>query len=145
MNRPYKIAAKAIIFHDEHVLVLRKPEEERLAKNHHGWDFPGGGLEPDEPIMEALAREVWEETSLSVKVISPVYVYDEVQEEKHLVILKFVCRDPEGELSLSGEHESAHWFPLGDISGSALPEWMKDEVARAWHLYKNPPSNVLSV
>ena len=139
MKKPYKIAAKAIIFQQDRVLVLRKSEAERLAKNHHGWDFPGGGLEPDEPIMEALAREVWEETGLRVKVISPVYIYDEVQEEKHLVILKFVCHQPEGDLLLSREHESAHWFHLEDLASSVLPEWMKDEVGRAWHLYQNPP------
>lgn len=140
MKKPYKIAAKAIIFQRDRVLVLRKSETERLAKNHHGWDFPGGGLEPDEPIMEALAREVWEETGLRVKVISPVYIYDEVQEEKHLVILKFVCHHPEGELRLSSEHESAHWLRLEEISGSRIPEWMKDEVRRAWHLCQNPPA-----
>lgn len=139
MHKPYKIAAKAIIFSDDRVLVLRKSQEERAAKNHHGWDFPGGGLEPNEPIMEALAREVWEETGLRVKVISPVYIYDEVQEEKHLIILKFVCHQPEGKLSLSREHESAHWFALKKIKGSALPEWMKEEVHRAWHLYQYPP------
>lgn len=139
MPKPYKIAAKAIIFQGDRVLVLRKSKEERLAKNHHGWDFPGGGLEPDEPIMEALAREVWEETGLKVKVVGPVYIHDEVQEEKHLVVIKFACHQPEGELLLSGEHESAFWFPIDDVPGSALPEWMKDEVARAWHIICNPP------
>lgn len=140
MVKPYKIAAKAIIFAHNQVLVLRKSREERTVKRHHGWDFPGGGLEPDEPIMEALAREVREETGLRVKVISPVYIYDEVQEERHLVILKFVCHEPEGNLSLSSEHESAHWFSLEELPGSVLPEWMKDEVLRAWHLYRHPPA-----
>lgn len=140
MQKPYKIAAKAIIFDREgRVLVLRKSLEERGAKDHHGWDFPGGGLEPDEPIMDALAREVREETGLQVNVISPVYVYDEVQEEKHLVILKFVCHEPVGKLSLSSEHESAYWFRVEHLQKSELPEWMKDEVMRAWHLYQNPP------
>ena len=140
MMKPYKIAAKAIIFCNDQVLVLRKSKEERLAKNHHGWDFPGGGLEPDEPIMEALAREVLEETGLRVQVIGPVYIYDEVQQDRHLVIMKFACHQPEGKLILSSEHESAHWYPLTNISSSALPEWMKDEVHRAWHLYRNPPA-----
>ena len=144
MQKPYKIAAKAIIFQGGRVLVLRKSLAERLAKKSHGWDFPGGGLEADEPIMDALAREVWEETGLQVKVISPVYIYDEVQEEKHLVILKFVCHQPEGELKLSDEHESAHWFSLSELKRSELPEWMKDEVERAWHLHQHPPGQPVS-
>jgi 8-oxo-dGTP diphosphatase len=28
------------------------------------WDLPGGGLEPDEPLLEGLAREVREETGI---------------------------------------------------------------------------------
>ena len=31
MTKPYKIVAKAIIFHEGHVLILRKSLEERLA------------------------------------------------------------------------------------------------------------------
>jgi ADP-ribose pyrophosphatase YjhB (NUDIX family) len=29
------------------------------------WDFPGGGLQPGEPIIQALKREIREETGLS--------------------------------------------------------------------------------
>ena len=100
MTKPYKIAAKAIIFQNGHVLILRKSLEERMAKDTHGWDFPGGGLEPCEPIMDALAREVMEETGLEVKVVAPAYIYDEIQEEKHLIIVKFACDQPTGDLML---------------------------------------------
>ncbi len=34
----------------------------------------------------ALAREVMEETGLQVNVVAPAYIYDEIQEEKHLII-----------------------------------------------------------
>ncbi|WP_054950288.1 NUDIX hydrolase [Numidum massiliense] len=139
MRKPYKIAAKAIIFKDDRVLVLRRTEEERTAKEHHGWDFPGGGLEANEPIMDALAREVKEETGLRVKVIAPAYIYDEIQAEKHLVVIKYVCHRPVGTLSLSAEHESAHWFAIDEVAASVLPEWMKEEIARAWHVFKHPP------
>ncbi|WP_124728025.1 NUDIX hydrolase [Staphylospora marina] len=135
MNKPYKIAAKAIIFERDRVLILRKSREERSAKDSHGWDFPGGGLEPAEPLMDALAREVKEETGLSVKVVAPAYIYDEIQEEKHLIIIKFACDQPSGELVLSPEHESHLWVSMQDLDAGEFPEWMKEEIRRAYRVY----------
>lgn len=135
MKKPYKIAAKAIIFDQERVLILRKSEEERNVKDTHGWDFPGGGLEPSEPLMDALSREVMEETGLQVKVVAPAYIYDEIQEEKHLIIIKFACDQPVGELSLSAEHESYHWVHMDHLQESEFPEWMKEEIRRAYRVY----------
>lgn len=135
MKKPYKIVAKAIIFDQDRVLILRKSLAERSAKDTHGWDFPGGGLEPDEPIMEALAREVREETGLEVKVIAPAYIYDEIREEKHLLILKFACDRPTGQLTLSFEHESHYWVHVNELDQGEFPEWMKEEVRRAYRVY----------
>ncbi|MFC7441274.1 NUDIX hydrolase [Laceyella putida] len=135
MNKPYKIAAKAIIFDQDRVLILRKSEEERTRKETHGWDFPGGGLEPCEPLMEALSREVMEETGLQVKVVAPAYVYDEIQDEKHLIIVKFACDQPQGQLKLSTEHESYHWVPLTRLDEGGFPDWMKEEIRRAYRVY----------
>jgi mutator protein MutT len=135
MNKPYKIAAKAIIFDQDRVLILRKSMQERIAKDTHGWDFPGGGLEPCEPLMDALAREVMEETGLQVKVVAPAYIYDEIQEEKHLIIIKFACDQPTGELVLSPEHESHYWVHMDDLSDGEFPEWMKEEIRRAYRIY----------
>lgn len=135
MSKPYKIAAKAIIFNQDRVLILRKSEEERSAKDTHGWDFPGGGLEPAEPLMDALAREVMEETGLQVKVVAPAYIYDEIQEEKHLIIIKFACDQPTGELVLSPEHEKYYWVHMNELNDGEFPEWMKEEIRRAYRVY----------
>ncbi|MBA4543688.1 MULTISPECIES: NUDIX domain-containing protein [Thermoactinomyces] len=136
MNKPYKIVAKAIIFdHQDRVLILRKSLEERLANDTHGWDFPGGGLEPSEPLMDALAREVMEETGLQVKVVAPAYIYDEIQEDKHLIIVKFACDKPLGELKLSSEHDHYFWVELHRLNEAEFPEWMKEEIRRAYRIY----------
>ncbi|WP_169713579.1 NUDIX hydrolase [Paludifilum halophilum] len=135
MQKPYKIAAKAILFDRNRVLVLRKSPEERSAKDSHGWDFPGGGLEPSEPLMDALYREVLEETGLQIRVIGPAYIYDDIQEEKHLIIVKFACHQPSGRLKLSAEHESYRWTPMEELSGAPYPEWMKEEIRRAHRIF----------
>lgn len=132
MTKPYQIAAKGIIFDRDAVLLLKRSEQERAGNEEHIWDFPGGSLETEEPIMEALKREVMEETGLKVNVISPAYIYDDIQDERHLIILKFVCDQPIGQLKLSAEHESYHWIHMDDLQASTLPEWMKKEVRKAY-------------
>ncbi len=135
MTKPYKIVAKAIIFDQEYVLILRKSLRERLAKDTHGWDFPGGGLEPFEPLMDALSREVMEETGLQVRVVAPAYVYDEIQDEKHLIIIKFACCQPTGTLKLSSEHDFHCWVPMNELQHREFPEWMKEEIRRAYRIF----------
>lgn len=136
MMKPYKVVAKAIIFDQNRVLILRKSLQERLAKDSHGWDFPGGTLEPDESLMDGLSRELQEEVSLSVKVVAPAYIYDEIQEEKHMMIIKFACHQPSGEVMISEEHDSYHWFDLDSLHQATIPEWMKEEIRRAQRVYK---------
>lgn len=48
--------------------VLIENNQILLSKQWDGYDFPGGGIEIDETIEEALVREFWEETGLKVKV-----------------------------------------------------------------------------
>lgn len=137
MAKPYKIVVKAIIFdHQERVLIMRKSKEERMAKATHGYDFPGGGLEVDEPLIEGLNREVYEETGLQVEVIGPASVYDEIQKEKHLVIIKFACDQPKGEFVLSEEHDEYEWVPLDVLAQKQYPDWMKEEVQIAYRVYQ---------
>jgi 8-oxo-dGTP diphosphatase len=136
VKKGIKIAPKAIIFDQDRVLVLRRSKTERKEKNSHGWDFPGGGLEPGELVMEALAREVKEETGLHVKVISPAYIYDELIEEKHLIVMKFVCCQPVGQIVLSTEHEDYRWVEISNIANESYPDWMKEEIRRAYCVYQ---------
>lgn len=136
MKKPTKIAPKAIIFDQDQVLVLRRAKEERKEKHAHGWDFPGGGLESEELVMDGLAREVKEETGLSVKVIAPAYIYDELSEERHLIIIKFACYKPTGDLVLSEEHESYRWVKVGNLANEPFPDWMKEEIGRAYVIYQ---------
>lgn len=137
MAKPYKIVVKAIIFdQQERVLIMRKAKEERIAKATHGYDFPGGGLEVDEPLFDGLHREVLEETGLQIEVIGPAYVYDEIQEEKHLVIIKFACHQPKGDFVISEEHDDYEWVSLDKLAPKQYPDWMKEEVQIAYRVYQ---------
>lgn len=59
-NRPVRIGALALVERDEMLLVERRADDGT-------WGLVGGALEADETIVEALMREVWEETGLPTR------------------------------------------------------------------------------
>jgi 8-oxo-dGTP diphosphatase len=62
MGKPHRIAAGGFIFKNNRVLLVR-------YQNNSGGTFlvaPGGGLEEDENIVQAVIRETKEETGISV-------------------------------------------------------------------------------
>lgn len=61
MRRFVHVAAAVIEDGDGRVLLARRPE----GKHQGGlWEFPGGKLEPDEPVLAALGRELHEELGI---------------------------------------------------------------------------------
>ena len=73
-------------------------------------------------LEEAIAREVLEETGLSVEVGPMVEVLDRISRdadgrvEHHFVLVDFVCRPAGGILRGASDAEDAAWVALADLS-----------------------------
>ncbi|MTI71356.1 MAG: NUDIX domain-containing protein [Firmicutes bacterium] len=65
----YRLTAKAIIIKDDKVLLNE-------LDNGEYYNLPGGGVEVDETLRDTVAREVYEESGLSVFVKEMLYVYE---------------------------------------------------------------------
>ena len=61
--RRQRIAAYALLFRDDEVLLTRMSERTRIPGR---WTLPGGGSDHGEDPREALVREVYEETGLHI-------------------------------------------------------------------------------
>ncbi len=61
--RRQRIAAYALLFRDDEVLLTRMSERTRIPGR---WTLPGGGIDHGEDPREALVREVYEETGLHI-------------------------------------------------------------------------------
>jgi 8-oxo-dGTP diphosphatase len=64
-----RLAARAIILHDDRLLLVNA-----FKGRDDLWCAPGGGAEPHQSLPENLAREVFEETGLTVDVGAPCLV-----------------------------------------------------------------------
>jgi len=113
------ISIKGIVIVDGRVLLLLNERGE--------WDLPGGRPDPGEDYRTALAREVREETGLSVEIDAALDEHlFEVLPGRFVRILSFGCRLVGGDaVTLSAEHLEARWIPLADlgesIAGHSLP------------------------
>ncbi|MDD2680963.1 MAG: NUDIX hydrolase [Patescibacteria group bacterium] len=82
-----------------------------LSPQHDGYDFPGGGVNMDESLSEALQREFWEETGLKVEMGKIVEAHSSFykpsnrnghikDEYWNCQLLYFIVKQIGGELSL---------------------------------------------
>jgi 8-oxo-dGTP diphosphatase len=112
MAMPTHIVAAGGIVENEQGNIL-------LVKTHHGgWVYPGGQVEVGENLMDALSREIKEESGIDVVVSHLIGVhsntgihkwYDGVTDVPTKVMFDFVCKPVGGELSTSEETSESCW------------------------------------
>ena len=116
-QRPY-LAVSAAIARDGKLLVVRRARKPALNL----YTFPGGGVEVGETLIEAVMREVREETALTIEPVGLAGNREAIMRdaqgrvERHFVILCFASRWLAGEPKLNEELDDARWVTLPEIS-----------------------------
>ena len=105
MRRVVKVV---MVRDDDKVLILRRSGKVISKESPWEWDLPGGHVEKDEALDDALDREVWEETSLDLDKATKIYT-----DEKTTF---FAAYDWEGKISLSQEHSDYKWIKPENIT-----------------------------
>ena len=88
--------------------VLHKDGKCLLLKNKMGWDLPGGHIQVNEAEVDALRREVEEETGLSIK--NPQDMNMSHNRKKF-----FSAQCPSDKIKLSDEHSDSGFFGPEEI------------------------------
>jgi 8-oxo-dGTP diphosphatase len=131
-QRPY-LAVSAAIIRDGKVLVVRRARKPALGI----YTLPGGGVETGETLMQAVMREVREETALEIGPVALAGHREAIARdaqgrvERHFVILCFAARWLSGEPVLNEELDDARWLDPAALSGLRTTEGLAEIVAAA--------------
>jgi 8-oxo-dGTP diphosphatase len=128
-----ELAVSAAIFRDGKVLLVCRAH----APAKGLWTLPGGRVEVGETLVEAVKREVAEETGLTIDVVDLAGYRESILPEavgdrgRHFVILPFAARWVAGDVVLNDELADSHWMPVADVSGLPTTEGLKAILERA--------------
>ena len=141
-DRPF-LAVSAAIIRDGRVLIVR-----RANPPAHGlYTLPGGVVESGELLVDALKREISEETSLTIAPVGlaghrEVVVRDESgRAQRHFVILAFAARWISGEPKLNEELHDAQWLRPSELVKLQTTEGLSEIVDAAFALMTKAPTS----
>ena len=108
----HTLSAAGLVQRGDEVLLIKNPRR--------GWEFPGGLVEQGESVMQALEREIWEETGVRAKVTAFVGAYSNMTLKEGYgelagtmlptsINLTFLCEYESGELRTSDESLEVRW------------------------------------
>lgn len=107
----------AVILDDQKVLLVR-----RGSPPYAGWwSLPGGSIRWGEETAAALAREVKEETGLTVAIGPLLHVFDAIEKDVdgkvlfHYVILYYGASCRGGRLQPGSDAADAAWVPVAQL------------------------------
>ena len=105
------LAVGAVVVNDGSLLMVRRGKEPGKGL----WSIPGGRVEPNELLVDAVVREVKEETSLDVEVVELLGIL-EVPGEPHYVILDHVAVvKGDTEPTAGDDADEVKWVALEEV------------------------------
>lgn len=111
------VAAAGVVTNDKGEILMVKTY-------NANWVFPGGQVEVGENLIDAVKREIWEESGIEVEVGEVFCIssntaknpgHSGVKEIPTKVMFDFICREVGGSIRTSEENSDTGWFPKNEI------------------------------
>ncbi len=126
MNKPLGVAGKAVIRKDGRFLLIQ-----RSLRSHFDpglWELPGGKIDHGEDLVEAVKREVREETGLEILVGRPFKTWHFSKDPFWITGVTFLCDHVSGEVGLSREHAAFVWTDIEGYAAYPLSTAVEDQI-----------------
>jgi ADP-ribose pyrophosphatase YjhB (NUDIX family) len=112
LRRPVTLGVRGVVIDkDDSILLVRHGYVS-------GWHFPGGGVEPGESCVEALARELLEEAHVALDgppLLHGVYFNAHVSRRDHVALFVVRAFSVRGERAPDREIVEARFFPRATL------------------------------
>lgn len=121
MSREYPerpiVGIGAVVWRGERVLLIRRGKPPRLGQ----WSLPGGALRLGETLADGIAREVLEETGLTLARVELLTTVDLIERDDagavrfHYTLVDFTAEAAEGEPIPGDDASAVGWFTVAEV------------------------------
>jgi 8-oxo-dGTP diphosphatase len=126
MSREYPerplLGVGGVVIHEGRALLVRRASEPLKGE----WSIPGGLVELGEKLVDAVKREVLEETGLVIVPGEVLELFDSIWKDAdgryqyHYVLVDYLCRVFGGELQAASDVSDARWISPDEIDNFTL-------------------------
>jgi ADP-ribose pyrophosphatase YjhB (NUDIX family) len=126
MSREYPerplLGVGGVVIHQGKVLLIRRATEPLKGE----WSIPGGLVELGEKLLDAVKREVLEETGLVVEPGKVLELFDSIWKDAegrcqyHYVLVDYLCRMTGGNLQAASDVSEARWVEEQELRNLGL-------------------------
>ena len=130
-----KVIVAAAIVHTKKVLIVQRSPNEKVFPSL--WEIPSGKREHFESSLAAIVREVKEETSLEVKPVKPIDVFEfkverdnEIRDSTQITFLCKLFGNPK--VTISDEHQDFDWITKDQVKDYNLSKDLQRVIKKAF-------------
>lgn len=135
-DRPI-VGVGGVVVHEGAVLLVKRAYEPLQGQ----WSLPGGAVELGETLVAAVQRELREETSLEVKILDIVEVFERISRDAnrppryHYVLIDYLCEPVSGTARAASDVSAVAWARPEELARYQLTEKATAVIQKALQLY----------
>jgi 8-oxo-dGTP diphosphatase len=117
MKKVIHVAVATIVNTDNEVLLALRQAHQHLGNL---WEFPGGKVEANETVYDALKREIWEELAITVISAKPLLTVAHDYDDRSVLLDVWYVDKFDG-TPYGQEGQKLQWCLLADLADVNFP------------------------
>ena len=132
-DRPF-VGVGVVVLRRDNVLLVQRGK----APNKGQWSIPGGKQLLGETVIEAIHRELLEETGVKIELpvlldVVDFIVHDEIGKiQYHYTLVDYQAEWLSGECQPGDDADAVKWYPFEELDSLGLVEITKEVILRAY-------------